>query len=128
MAAGVEIRVPLLDPDLIGLAARLPVEYKQRGRIGKWIFKKAMEPYLPKEVIYPPKTGFGAPLRYWLRHPLRDLVEDVLSENSLKNRGLFDPAGVRNLLELDRKGRTDAAYTIFSLICIEIWCRRFLGH
>jgi len=128
MGAGVEIRVPLLDPDLISLATRLPVEYKQRGRIGKWIFKKAMEPYLPSEVIYRPKTGFGAPLRYWLRNQLRPLVEDVLSENSLKNRGLFDPAGVRNLLELDRKGRTDAAYTFFAMICVELWCKLFLDH
>ncbi|MCP4402924.1 MAG: asparagine synthase [bacterium] len=125
MAAGVEVRVPLLDPDLIALAARLPVKYKQRGRIGKWVFKKAMEPYLPREVIYRPKTGFGAPLRYWMKHQLRPVIEDVLSESSLRNRGLFDPLGVQNLIALDRHGKVDAAYTIFSLLCIELWCRIF---
>ena len=67
MAMGVEVRVPLLDPDLVALATRLPVAFKQRGREGKWIFKKAMEPHLPHDVIYRPKTGFGAPLRTWLR-------------------------------------------------------------
>lgn len=126
MAVGVEVRVPLLDPDLIALAARLPVEYKQRGKIGKWIFKKAMEPYLPHDIIYRPKTGFGAPLRHWIKYELRPLVEEVLSEISLKNRGLFDPARVKKLLELDRCGRVDGAYTIFSLVCIELWCRIFL--
>ena len=129
MATGVEVRVPLLDPDLISLAARLPVSYKQRGRTGKWIFKKAMEPYLPREVIYRPKTGFGAPLRQWLKFQLRPMLEDVLSERSLKERGLFDPAGVCSLIEQNRTGHVDAAYTIFALLCIEIWCRQFLdGH
>ena len=128
MAAGVEVRVPLLDPDLVALAARLPVKYKQRGRAGKWIFKKAMEPYLPREVIYRPKTGFGAPLRYWMKHQLRPVIEDLLSESSLKNRGVFDPSGVQNLIALDRQGKVDAAYTIFSLLCIELWCRIFLDN
>lgn len=126
MATGVEVRVPLLDPDLIDLTARLPVEYKQNGRVGKWIFKKAMEPYLPKEVIYRPKTGFGAPLRTWLKHQLRPVLDDVLSDSSLKNRGLFDSAGVKQLMERDRKGKVDAAYSIFSLLCIELWCRIFI--
>lgn len=126
MATGVEVRVPLLDPDLVALAARLPVEYKQRGREGKWIFKKAMEPYLPRNVIYRPKTGFGAPLRSWLRNELRPVVEDILSAQSLTNRGLFDPKGVRLLLEHDKQGIIDGTYTIFSLICIELWCRIFI--
>jgi len=85
-----------------------------------------MEPCLPKEVIYRPKTGFGAPLRYWLRNQLRPMVEELLSESSLKKRGLFDPVAVRNLIELDREGRADAAYTLFSLICVETWCRLFI--
>ena len=68
MASGVEVRVPLLDQDLIALATSLPLNFKQHGKIGKWIFKQAMEPYLPKDIIYRPKTGFGVPLRYWLNN------------------------------------------------------------
>ena len=128
MACGVEVRVPLLDPDLVALAARLPVSYKQNGREGKWIFKKAMEPYLPHDVIYRPKTGFGAPLRSWLRHELRPVVEDVLSAKSLQQRGLFDPRGVQRLIEMDRSGQVDGTYPIFSLMCIELWCRIFLDQ
>ena len=126
MAAGVEVRVPLLDPDLVALAARLPIEYKQNGRVGKWIFKKAMEPYLPRDIIYRPKTGFGAPLRHWLRYELRPVVEDVLSKGAIDSRGLFDSAGVQDLIKDDREGRIDGTYTIFSLICIELWCRIFI--
>jgi asparagine synthase (glutamine-hydrolysing) len=126
MAHGVEVRVPLLDPDLVDLVARLPLGYKQRGGTGKWVLRKAMQPYLPREVLYRAKTGFGAPIRAWLRGPLAPLVDDLLSNASLESRGLFDPAGVWRLIGLDRKRRYDASYTIFSLMCIELWCRMFV--
>jgi asparagine synthase (glutamine-hydrolysing) len=128
MANGVEVRVPYLDPELISLAARLPIRYKQRGRTGKWVLRKAMETYLPRDVIYRGKTGFGAPLRHWLRNQLRPLVEEVLSERSLASRGLFDPEGARRLVQLNAAGHVDAAYTIFSMICIELWCRMFVDR
>ena len=126
MANGVEVRVPLLDPDLVNLAAQLPIEYKQRGGVGKWVLRRAMEPYLPHDVIWRGKTGFGAPLRHWLRSDLRPLVEEVLSTASLERRGLFDPAGVKRMIEDDQHQRIDATYTIFSMICIELWCRMFV--
>lgn len=126
MASGVEVRVPLLDPDLMRLAAKLPLDLKQRGRTGKWILRRAMESYLPRSVIYRSKTGFGAPLRTWLRDDLRYLVDDVLSERSVASRGLFDPQGVRDMIERDRTLRFDASYTIFSMMCIELWCRMFI--
>jgi asparagine synthase (glutamine-hydrolysing) len=128
MAASVEVRVPLLDNELVRLANALPPRFKQRGREGKWILKKVMEPYLPREVIHRPKTGFGAPLRHWLRHELKELVDDTLSAATLRKRGLFDPSAVANLIVEDRTGRVDAAYTILGLMCIEIWCRQFLGY
>lgn len=126
MAAGVEVRVPFLDPDLVELASRIPDRFKQRGRIGKWVLKKAMEPYLPHEVIYRPKTGFGAPLRRWLRHELAPLLNEMVSFETLTRRGLFDPVAVQALRDDDEAGRIDAAYTLLSLMCIEIWCRRYV--
>lgn len=128
MAAGVEVRVPFLDPELVELAARIPDRFKQRGRVGKWVLKKAMEPYLPQDVIHRPKTGFGAPLRRWMRHELREMLGDLLSESSLRRRGLFDPAAVRQLIADNDAGRRDGAYTLLSLLCIEIWCRRFVDR
>lgn len=127
MAAGVEVRVPFLDLELVELAARIPDRFKQRGRTGKWVLKKAMEPFLPRDVIYRPKTGFGAPLRRWMRHELRELLRDLLSEQSLRRRGIFDPAAVQRLIADNEAGRKDAAYTLLSLLCIEIWCRAFLS-
>lgn len=126
MAVGVEVRVPFLDLDLVAFAQRIPLRYKQRGQEAKWVLKKAMEAYLPREVIYRPKSGFGAPLRRWLRGELRELVGDVLSYESLRRRGLFDPTAVQKLITANDEGRVDASYTLLSLLCIEIWCRKFL--
>jgi asparagine synthase (glutamine-hydrolysing) len=128
MAVGVEIRVPLLDLDVVRFATRVPSRMKQRGRVGKAIFKRAMEPYLPRDVIYRPKTGFGAPLRRWLRGELRATVDDTLDAAALRRRGFFDPAAVRRLIDLDRTGAIDGSYTIFALLCFELWCRRFVDR
>jgi asparagine synthase (glutamine-hydrolysing) len=126
MAVGVEVRVPFLDLELIEFAATIPDQYKQRGAEGKWILKKAMEPFLPKEVIYRPKTGFGAPLRGWIRNELKDMVTNLLSPTSLNNRGIFNPQAVQQLIKENDQGKKDAAYTIFSMMCIEIWFRKFI--
>jgi asparagine synthase (glutamine-hydrolysing) len=128
MAVGVEIRVPLLDVDLVHFATRVPAGYKQRGTIGKAVFKRAMEPYLPRDVIYRPKSGFGAPLRCWLRQELRTMVDDTLDSTTIRHRGFFDPRAVQRLVERDRTGAVDGSYTIFALMCFEMWCRRYVDQ
>ena len=126
MAAGVEVRVPFLDLELVEFASQIPNRFKQRGSVGKWVLKKAMEPYLPKDIIYRPKTGFGAPLRTWMKHELRELLGDLLSVESLKNRGLFSPISVQKLIIDNDEGKIDASYTLLSLLCVEIWCREYI--
>jgi asparagine synthase (glutamine-hydrolysing) len=87
-----------------------------------------MEADLPRDVIYRAKSGFGAPLRRWLRNELCERVDETLSPQSLLNRGLFDPTAVRRLITLDRQGYVDGAYTIFALMCVELWCRQFVDR
>ena len=128
MAAGVEIRVPLLDIDLIDFAAKVPPQLKQRGRQGKYILKRAMEPFLPRDVVYRPKTGFGVPLRRWLHNELREVTNDILSEEAIRRRGIFLPGAVHNLIRQDKAGRVDGAYLIFAIMCIELWCRFFIDQ
>ena len=126
MAAGVEVRVPFLDRDLIDFATRLPVDYKQHGQVGKWIFRKSMEDILPKEIIYRPKTGFGIPLRGWMMAKDNRIESDYLSRESLTRRGIFDPDAVHKLIADNRTGHVDASYVILALACVEIWCRQFI--
>jgi asparagine synthase (glutamine-hydrolysing) len=128
MAHGVEVRVPFLDKRVSECAAKIHTHLKQRGREGKWILKKVAEKYLPKAVIYRSKSGFGAPLRQWLRHDLKDLVDELLGEKSLSQRGIFKYEAVRVLIEEDRQGVQDYSYPIFSLLCIELWCRIFIDN
>ena len=126
MASGVEVRSPLLDLDLVSFCARLPIELKQKQGMSKYIFKKSMEPYLPKSLIYRPKTGFGLPLRHWLQNDLRPLFEEILSKNSLQKNEFFDVQGVQNLFKLTTRGQIDGTYTLFAILCVEMWSRQFL--
>jgi asparagine synthase (glutamine-hydrolysing) len=128
MAHAIEVRVPLIDLDMVNFAARIPVGLKQKGRHGKYIFKRAMEPYLDHDVIYRPKTGFGAPIRRWVRQELTPLIDDVLTVSALKNRGVFSPEAVRRLIDDDRAGKLDAAYTVYAILCFELWARVFLDR
>ena len=128
MAAGVEVRVPFLDKELVEFAYNIPDHFKQRGSNGKWVLKKALEGYLPRDVIYRPKTGFGAPLRKWMRTDLREFLGDILAPESLVNRGLFDPTAVWKLIADNDNGKIDASYTLFSLLCIEIWCKNYIRN
>jgi asparagine synthase (glutamine-hydrolysing) len=126
MKYGVEVRVPLLDTDLVEFASKIPPHFKQKGGTGKAIFKKTMEPFLEHNIIYRKKVGFRAPLRKWIRDELADVMRELLSEKSLKNRGLFNFNKVHSLIEKNNSGHIDGAYTLFALLCIELWCRIFI--
>jgi asparagine synthase (glutamine-hydrolysing) len=128
MAAGVEVRVPFLDDDLAELAARIPDHLKQKGRIGKWILKEAVKPYLPLEIVNRSKVGFDGPLRKWILNDLAEMIADRLSEERLRERGIFDPRAVTHLIAENRCGKKVHDHTIFSLLCIEIWCTQFIDN
>jgi asparagine synthase (glutamine-hydrolysing) len=125
MAAGVEVRVPFLDMELVRLAVRLPSRHKLRGFTTKYVLKKAMAGILPDDVIHRPKTGFGAPLRDWITGDLDPFVRDLLSPASLSRRGLFEPSAVASLIEENRARRVDASYVLWGLMAIEMWLRLF---
>jgi asparagine synthase (glutamine-hydrolysing) len=126
MAAGVEVRVPLLDREMVTLAASIPTAAKMRGGEPKALFRAALAGLVPEEILNRPKTGFGVPLRHWLGRELKPKIDELLSPRSLRARDLFDPDAVQRLRALEAAGRIDAAYTIFSLACIETWCRIFV--
>jgi asparagine synthase (glutamine-hydrolysing) len=128
MATGVEVRVPFLDQELVNLLATVPVGLKMKGRETKYLLKKVAERHLPKDIIYRPKTGFGAPVRHWVRHELAELVADRLSPSRLQAMGIFNTNHVLELIKNNQSGKIDAAYTIWSLLSMESWCRQFLEN
>ncbi|MEW6129333.1 MAG: asparagine synthase (glutamine-hydrolyzing) [Acidobacteriota bacterium] len=126
MANSLEVRVPLLDHDLVELAARIPARLKIKGLTRKYILKKAAESWLPRNIIYRKKAGFSAPLRAWLRRDLRDMVEDLLSESNIRRRGYFDYPEVRRLIDANLAGREDNSLKVFQLLTLELWHREFI--
>jgi asparagine synthase (glutamine-hydrolysing) len=125
MAASVEERVPLVDYKVVEFAHRLPEKYKMNGFTQKYILKKVAERYLPNEIIYRPKAPFGAPLRAWVKKDLDDLIQDCLSAEQLKKRGIFNASVVRGIIDRDKAGKEDSAHRIWALLTLELWMRRF---
>jgi asparagine synthase (glutamine-hydrolysing) len=126
MAATLEVRVPLLNHELVELAARMPPRMKLRGLRRKYILKRAAEKLLPREVVWRKKAGFGAPMRSWLRGHLRPLVDELLSEETVRRRGLFRPEEVRRVVEANLSGREDFSLQVLQLLTLEMWQRAFL--
>jgi asparagine synthase (glutamine-hydrolysing) len=127
MAATLEVRVPFLNHELVELAARMPPGLKLRGLRRKYILKRAAEKLLPREVVWRKKAGFGAPIRAWLRGPLRPLVEEMLSEEQVRRRGLFRPEEVRRVVDANLSGREDYNLQVLQLLTLEMWHREFIG-
>jgi len=128
MAASVEGRPPLIDHRIVEFMFSLPPRQRIRGWKQKYLLKKCAEGLLPDRIINRPKAPFGAPLRSWIRRDLKEMVDDVLSSLAIKNRGLFNPETVRNLIQADRDGKEDNALLIWSILTREMWFRTFIDH
>jgi len=126
MAVGVEARVPYLDLDLVEFSQSIPTSMKMRGKETKYILKKVAERYLPHDVIYRPKTGFGAPVRKWITSDLQPMIDERLSIDRIKARGIFNPVAVWDLINQNKSGKIDASYSIWALLAIESWCMQFV--
>ena len=130
MASSVEVRVPFLDHELAEFAASsIPPNLKLRGFLRpttKHIFRRAMRELLPEEILRQPKAGFAAPVDYWLAHDLREMVDDLLSETNIRQRGLFRPKSVRRFVDEHRAGSEDWSMQIWQFLTLEHWMRVFL--
>jgi asparagine synthase (glutamine-hydrolysing) len=125
MAVGVEVRVPFLDKELVEFSTTIPPTLKLKGKTTKYLLKKVMERYLPHEVIYRPKTGFGAPVRKWILEDLQPYIQGTLNEKTMNHYQIFNFSAIQNLIELNKAGKIDASYTIFSLLAIHSWLKQF---
>ena len=128
MATGLEVRVPFLDKELVEFSTKIPVGLKLKGNETKYILKKVAERYLPKEIIYRPKTGFGAPVREWIINDMSPLIEKYLNKEDIEKRNIFNYKKVHELIENNKTGKIDASYTIWSLLAIESWMQQFFKN
>ena len=126
MAVSLECRVPLLDHELVEMAATIPESIKLRGGRLKHVLKAALAGLLPEDLLERKKRGFGTPMGAWLKGQLAGVLDTVLSRESLVRRGLFDPAVVAELVAAHRTQREDYTDALLALINFEVWARMYL--
>jgi asparagine synthase (glutamine-hydrolysing) len=124
MAHALEVREPLMDHPLVEWLATLPSSMKLLGGEGKWLFKKALEPHLPHDVLYRPKMGFSVPLVNWFRGPLKDRVREAVLGERLADSGMFNRALLKQLVDQHQSGMRDHSATLWSLLMFDAFMRQ----
>jgi len=127
MTHSLEARMPMLDHKFLEFAARIPSRLKLRDGVSKSIFKKALEPYLPREIIHREKMGFAVPLDHWFRGELKEMVYDTLLSQRAVQRGYFQPQYVRWLVDSQQQGERLHLW-IWNLLMLELWLQMFIDR
>lgn len=128
MAVSLECRVPLLDHELVELAARMPENIKIKHGKLKYILKAALSDVLPEDILHRKKRGFGTPMGAWLKRELAPMLQQLLSPAAVKARGLFNPASVSRLISDHVSNRIDGTDQLLALLNLEVWSRIYLDR
>ena len=128
-AVSLESREPLLDHKLLEFAARVPSSLKLKNGQGKYLLRRLLERRIPKAIVDRPTHRFEAPTGEWLRGPLAPMVDALLGDGRMRNRGVFDDRAVASLWAEHRGGKQDHRHRLWSLVMLELWFRQFVdGH
>jgi asparagine synthase (glutamine-hydrolysing) len=125
MACSLEVRSPFLDHELVEFVMGLPSKLKLNGFTSKYILKRAMQNWLPDEVIQRPKKGFGVPIAKWVKGPLKELFGELLSTNQIKREGFLNPEYVTILLQDHLLNKRDNRKQLWTLLVWELWVNRY---
>ncbi|MGH9809761.1 MAG: asparagine synthetase B family protein, partial [Terriglobia bacterium] len=121
MAVALEVRVPLLDHRVVELSWRLPQRLKLRGGVGKWLLRQIAYRYVPKKLLERPKMGFGVPIDQWLKGPLKDWAEDLLSPSALRAAGLLKVAPIAEKWAEHQSGARNWQHFLWNVLMFQAW-------
>ena len=121
MSVSLETRVPFLDPDVIQFSASIPMEFKIRNGVTKWLLREVLYKHVPKDLIERPKMGFAVPLAEWLRGPLKDWAESLLDEKRLHQEGFFNVEFVRDKWSEHISGRRNWSHQLWNVLMFQAW-------
>ena len=121
MAVSLETRIPYLDHRVVEYAWKLPLAYKIRNGQGKWILRKILHNYVPKELVEGPKMGFAVPIDSWLRGPLRDWGESLLNDDRSRREGFFRPGPIREKWHQHLSRQADWQSHLWNVLVFQAW-------
>ena len=126
MSVSLETRAPFLDYNLVEFAWNLPLDMKIRNGEGKWILKQILRRYIPNKLIDRPKMGFGIPMEFWLRGPLREWAELLLNKKSITEDGFFNYDIVKDLWDDHISGKKNNQYVLWNILVFQSWKSKWL--
>jgi asparagine synthase (glutamine-hydrolysing) len=124
MAHSLEVRVPLLDHEFVEWVSGLPPDSKLRNGEGKYLFKKALKPYLGDDILYRKKMGFSIPLAAWLRGPLREAMKTAVLNPLLLDTGIFNENYLRQMVEEHQSSLRDHSTALWSVLMFDAFLRK----
>ena len=121
MACSLETRAPLLHPDIVSLAWKLPMSVKYRDGVGKWVLREILYRNVPESIVNRPKAGFEVPVAQWLGGPLRDWVNSLCDKRAIHAHGLLSATATEKLLDDHYKKGIDRTRELWRLVCFQSW-------
>jgi asparagine synthase (glutamine-hydrolysing) len=128
MDVSLETRVPYLDHRLVELVWSMPYDFRIRGRNGKWLLRQILHRHVPQHLVDRPKMGFAIPLDKWLRGPLRQWANDLLSTDSLQSQGYLDTKAISSRWQAHLAGRQDSRDSIWIILMWQAWLAKSNSH